>query len=277
MLSETLKRQNSYATPEGSSTFFSRLFPSVTHYTRQLLLVIRAGSLADRGGYNSEAWIKSSYDSVYSLERTGVKIFIEGIENFRDIQGPCVFIGNHMSSLETFALPCIIEPFKVMTFVTKGSLLKYPFFGSILASCNPIVVGRVSPRDDLSIVLKEGQKRLEQGVSVIVFPQSTRSFYFDLTAFNSIGIKLARRAGVPIVPLAVKTDAWGMGSFFKDIGPIVPSREVHFKFGPPIKVEGNGKREHELVCDFISKSLKVWGVETIPAIGPGQPVKALSE
>lgn len=277
MLLETIKRQNSYITPEGISTVFSRLFPSISHYTRQIKVVISASLLVDKGVYDPGEWVKSSQDSIRSIEKTGTTFYVEGLEHFKEIEEPCVFIGNHMSTLETFALPCMIEPFKSVTFVVKESLLKYPFFGKVLASCNPIVVGRVSPRDDLSIMFKEGQKRLEQGISIIVFPQSTRSFKFDLTAFNSIGIKLARRAGVAIVPVAVKTDVWGMGSFLKDFGSIVPSRDVHFKFGSPIKVEGNGKREHDLVCDFISKELKGWGVETISAIDSGKSIKVLSE
>ena len=274
---EKLTQLDNYATPPESSTLFSRLLPSFAHYTRQLLIVIKAGLLAGRGAYTSEEWIGSSRATVRSLEQTGTRFFVDGLEHIRALKEPAVFIGNHMSTLETFVLPCIVEPFRPVTFVTKASLLKYPFFGKVLASRQPIVVGRVNPRDDLTTMLREGEKRLAQGVSVIVFPQSTRSFCFDLTAFNSIGVKLARRTGAPIIPVAVKTDVWSMGRFLKDIGPIIPSRDVHFKFGPPIRVEGNGKAEHDQVCAFISASLKEWGVDTIPALGPGQTKPALSE
>lgn len=277
MLLESIKSQNSYMTPDGKSTFLSRLFPSVTHYARLLMVVINAGRMAGRGEYRAEDWIKSSQNSIRSLELTGTRFHIEGLEHFKSIEEPCVFIGNHMSTLETFALPSIIEPFKPVTFVTKDSLLKYPFFGKVLASRNPIVVGRVNPREDLTTMLKEGEKRLSGGVSIIVFPQSTRSMCFDLTAFNSIGVKLARRSGAPIIPVAVKSDVWSVGRFLKDIGPIIPSREVHFRFGPAIRVEGNGKQEHEQICDFISASLKEWGVETIHALPAGNIREALPE
>ena len=266
MLIESIKSLDSYVTPEGKASFLARRFPSAAHYLRLLAVVCKAGLLARKGKYTSEDWVRSSQETVHSLEQTGTRFFVEGLEFFKAIDEPCVFIGNHMSTLETFVLPCIVEPFKPVTFVTKDSLLKYPFFGKVLATRDPIVVGRVNPREDLTTMLREGEKRLAMGTSIIVFPQSTRSSCFDLTAFHSIGGKLARRCGAPIIPVAVKTDGWGMGRFFKDIGPIVPSRDVHFRFGPPIMVDGNGKREHELVCDFISNSLKEWGVETIRAI-----------
>ena len=96
--------------------------------------------------------------------------------------------------------------------MVKESLLKYPFFGPVLGSREPIVVGRSNPREDLVAVLEGGEARLKQGRSVIVFPQSTRSSVFDPAHFNTIGVKLAKRAGVPVIPVALKTDAWGNGN-----------------------------------------------------------------
>jgi len=48
-------------------------------------------------------------------------------------------------------------------------------------------------------------------ISVLIFPQTTRDLRFDPNKFNTLGIKLAKRAKVPVIPVAVKTDAWGMG------------------------------------------------------------------
>jgi 1-acyl-sn-glycerol-3-phosphate acyltransferase len=79
--------------------------------------------------------------------------------------------------------------------------------------------------------------------------------------FNSIGIKLAKRAGVAVVPLALKTDAWAPGKFLKDFGPIDPSRKVHFAFGEPVSVEGSGREQHETVVAFIQGKLEEWNKE----------------
>ena len=269
---ENIRELNSYTTPPYSSTFFSRLFPSLFHYARILGIVIEGGRLAGRGQYSAGAWVKSSQATVHSIEKAGTQVYVEGLEHFSKLSGPCVFIGNHMSTMETFALPCLIEPFKNVTFVVKGSLLKYPYFGKLLGSRNPIVMGRVNPRQDLATMLQEGAKRLAAGISIIVFPQSTRSFCFDLGAFNSIGIKLAKRCGVPVVPVAIKTDVWGVGRLLKDFGPLTPEKDVRIKFGPPIYIEGNGRAEHTQVCDFISKNLATWGIKTIAAIAPGQTI-----
>jgi 1-acyl-sn-glycerol-3-phosphate acyltransferase len=174
------------------------------------------------------------------------------------LASPCVFIANHMSVLETFILPGLIQPQRDVTFVVKASLIDYPLFRHVMRSRNPIVVGRANPRQDLRTVLEEGQKRLNSQVSIVIFPQTTRSIEFEPGDFNTLGIKLAKRARVPVVPIALKTDAWGLGGKLKDFGKIRPAKTVHICFGEPLRVKGSGKEEHRIVVDFITSKLKEW-------------------
>jgi len=57
------------------------------------------------------------------LERTGGRFHITGMENINKSAGPVLFISNHMSTLETMILPCIIAPHREVTFVVKDSLV----------------------------------------------------------------------------------------------------------------------------------------------------------
>ena len=107
----------------------------------------------------------------------------------------------------------------------------------------------------------EGKKRLADGISVTVFPQTTRGTEFDPKQFNSIGVKLALKAGVPVVPVAVKTDAWTNGKLIKDLGKINPAVSTHFAFGAPMTIEGKGREEQQQVIDFISGKIKTWQAE----------------
>ena len=163
-----------------------------------------------------------------------------------------------MSTLETFILPCMIQPWKPVTFVVKRSLLTYPFFGPLMRSRDPVVVDRVNPREDLESVLRGGEERLKKGLSIVVFPQSTRMEQFDPEKFNTIGVKLARRAKVPIIPIALRTNFWTNGSIIKDVGWIYPERTVHVRFGEPIRIVGIGKEEHNHIVEFIQSSLAEW-------------------
>ena len=166
-----------------------------------------------------------------------------------------------MSTLETFMLPGIIRPHRAVTFVMKKSLVTLPFFGAVMRSRDPIVVGRTNPREDLTAVLEGGVERLKKGISIIVFPQSTRTPDFDPQHFNTIGVKLARKAGVPVVPLALKTDAWGTGKKLKELGPIKSGLPVRYKFAAPMDIHGNGREEQAFICDFIGTQLASWRKE----------------
>lgn len=250
-----------YLTSGRAPSWIGRVNPSLGFYAPLLWIVVKSGIKAMQNAYDGEAWARSSEETVAALEAVGCRIEATGLGHFRSIEGPCVFIGNHMSTLETFVLPSMIQPWKEVTFVVKESLLKYPFFGPVLASRDPIVVGRSNPRADLVAVLEGGEARLAAGRSVIVFPQSTRTPVFDPAHFNTIGVKLAKRAGVPVVPVALKTDAWSNGSLIKDFGPVDVRKTIHFEFGEPMRIEGAGKAEHQRITDFIIERLGAWNGE----------------
>jgi 1-acyl-sn-glycerol-3-phosphate acyltransferase len=252
---------DSYVTAPRHRSLFIRSLPSLLFYANAVATVVRASRKAKRGNYDTLEWCKSSMETFRALERVGVIIEITGMNSFKEIDGPCVFIGNHMSTLETFVLPTIISPFKDATFVVKQSLVEYPVFKYVMRSRDPVTVGRSNPRDDLRAVLDGGAERLKAGRSVIIFPQTTRTPLFDPEQFNTIGIKLAKKAGVPVVPIALKTDAWGNGTYLKDYGRIDPSKKVHFAFGKSLMIKDRGTEEHQEVIDFIKGKLKGWGSE----------------
>jgi 1-acyl-sn-glycerol-3-phosphate acyltransferase len=237
----------------------ARFFPGLRFYTRFAWFVCEGSNRARRGNYTDADWSRNSFQVLRALEAVGVTFEITGVQHFSRLEGPCVFIGNHMSTLEAFVLPSIIQPLRRVAFVVKKSLVEYPVFGHLMRSRNPIVVGRTNPREDLKAVFEGGVERVQSGISIVVFPQKTRSPLFDPAAFNSIGIKLAKKAQVPVVPLALKTDAWANGALLKDFGRIDPARPVHFAFGEALRVQGTGAAEHERVVEFIRNNLVAWG------------------
>ena len=191
---------NWYLTSPRTPSFLSRISPNLGFYAPMVWIVFKAGCNAMRNQYDGEAWTQSSEGIAHALESVGCRIEATGLEHFRSLEGPCVFIGNHMSTLETFVLPSMIQPWKDVTFVVKESLLKYPFFGPV-------------------------------------------------------------RAGVPVIPVALKTDAWGNGNLLKDFGPVDVKKTIHFEFGAPMRIEGTGKAEHQQITEFIIDRLGVWGRE----------------
>ncbi|WP_353683621.1 lysophospholipid acyltransferase family protein [Thermodesulfovibrio sp. 3907-1M] len=225
-------------------------------HTNVIKKIVLSAIKANKGKYTYEELVIDGLKILEMMRDVGCRITIKGRENLKDLEPPCVFIANHMSTLETLVLPGVIGKEFRVTFVVKKSLLKYPFFGKILSALNPIPVTRKNPREDYKVVMTEGLKRLQEGISVIVFPQATREIIFDPTKFNTLGIKLAKKAHVPAVPIALRTDAWGIGKIFKDFGKIDPSKPICFFIGSPLYVEDKGLKQHIQVIQFIENSLK---------------------
>lgn len=247
-----------YHTPATRRSFVSSLFPTTFFYLRFFSIVAAAAFQASRNRYSTKDWEHSSYRVLQALERVGVSVEVNGLEHLAGSQGPCVIVGNHMSMMETVILPVIVLSVRNVTFVVKESLLNYPVFKHVMRSCDPIAVTRSNPRQDLKTVMEEGQERLSRGISIIVFPQTTRSEDFNPAQFSTIGVKLAVKAGVPVVPLALKTDAWTNGRRLKDFGKIQPQKKVHVAFAPPVAATGKGEEAQQAVLAFIQESLARW-------------------
>jgi len=212
-----------------------------------------------RGVFDMDGYANRSWKSLSVTEALGGQVEVEGLEYLANTPGPVVIVGNHMSSLETILLPGFILPFKDVAFVVKKSLRTHFAFGPIMRAVKHIAVGRDNPREDLKLVLNEGLEFLRQGTTVVIFPQATRSVEFDVEGFNTLGAKLAARAGVPVIPLALKTDFMANGKWIKDAGYIYPERPIHIAFGAPIKVDTSGREAHAEVVNFVITHLKSWG------------------
>jgi len=233
----------------GTSMYFGPKFLSQLNHSRKLAL---------NGKFDTHTWASTSMDIFRHIESCGGKFHIEGMENITKSESPVVFISNHMSMLESMVFPGIIASRREVTFVVKKSLTTHKLFGPTMRARNPIAVDRKDPIGDFKTVMFEGADRLSKGISVVTFPQSQRMVKFDETKFNTLGIKLAKKAKVPVIPVAIKTDFWTNGKIFKDISRLDRSKPIHIKFGEPIFIEGPGKKEHQQVIDFIKENLNNW-------------------
>jgi 1-acyl-sn-glycerol-3-phosphate acyltransferase len=225
--------------------------------------ILAAARLNRRGLFDTAGWARVVFATWREAERMGAVITVEGFDALRDVRGPVVYAANHMSMLETLILPVVLLAHSPLSIVLKQSLLSYPIFGSPLRRIQPITVTRRNAREDLRAVLQSGQLRLEAGRSVLLFPQATRRAVFDAEQFNSMGDKLARAAGVPLVPVALKTDFQGIGRVLKDFGAVDPARPIRFALGPALSdTLAKGERHRRCVA-FIEERLRAWGMPMV--------------
>ena len=99
----------------------------------------------------------------------GIRWEIQGAHHLPD--GPAILLSKHQSAWETIALQRI---FRRTSFVYKQELHWLPFFGWGLALMPFVAIDRNAGKAALAQVADRGQRRLEEGYSVIVFPEGTR-------------------------------------------------------------------------------------------------------
>ena len=254
---------DSYDTPEDmpQSKLFKMMFNSRWYfYAVNFGVFCRTGRLGQLGKLDKDAQIWMSSINLRLTERCGSRVHVRGREHLRALNGrPVVLMGNHMSLLETGVFHAVAREYVDFAFVVKDSLMRVPYFKDILSAIGNIPVERKDPREDLKTVLTEGKKLHESGKSLIVFPQSTRTATLDPDKFNSLGVKIAKSAGVPVVPFALKTDFLSQGrGIFRDLGPVHPGRDTWFEFGPAMEITGNGKEQLQQTVEFIQDRLDKW-------------------
>ena len=212
----------------------------------------------------TKLWGLCCFKTFQKAEKFGIKVTADGWENRKDYKGPVVYLANHMSTLETIMLPPILLTYGPFNVFVKASLSRLPALKRAAVHMGLIPLGRKSPREDLMQVFNEGVARIREGNSVLIFPQGSRERVFSRKIYSSIGAKLAEKAGVPVIPIAVKTDCSptrpdGKG-WLKDFGTVDPSKEIRLRCGPPIT--GSSKEMHQKVFDWIKAQLEEWGLPT---------------
>jgi 1-acyl-sn-glycerol-3-phosphate acyltransferase len=112
---------------------------------------------------------------------------------------PYVAVSNHESYADIFLISHF--PWE-MKWLSKEALFKIPVMGWLMRLAGDIPVKRGS-RESAVLALAECRKRLQNRVSVMIFPEGTRSPTDDLLPFKDGAFKLAIETGAPILPIAV--------------------------------------------------------------------------
>ena len=212
----------------------------------------------------TDKWAHYCFASLQKAEKYGTDVILDGWDNRKNHNGPVVYLANHMSTLETVMMPFVLLAYGPIGTVVKQSLSHLPFLTRAAAHMGLIPIGRKSPREDLMTIFNVCGERIKNGTSIIIYAQGTRQPVFSRKSWGSIGTKLAEKSGVPVVPIAVKTDIQptrpdGKG-WFKDFGPVDPSKTIRLSCGPVLT--GKSKEMQQASFEWIKSRLDEWGMPT---------------
>ncbi len=112
---------------------------------------------------------------------------------------PYVAVSNHESYADIFLISHF--PWE-MKWLSKDTIFKIPFMGWMMRMANDIPIKR-GKRESVVSAIAGCRDRLAKNVSVMIFPEGTRSPTGDMLPFKDGAFRLAIESGVPILPIAV--------------------------------------------------------------------------
>jgi 1-acyl-sn-glycerol-3-phosphate acyltransferase len=172
------------------------LIPAIAIYTVVLGVLSIGSSFVDRRGYFAHGCARLW--SWLILATTGVEVEVRGLDRLE--RGKTyVFVSNHQS---IYDIPVLFWwlPFQ-LRIIAKESLGNFPMLGPHLKRTGHMLVDRSKP--DKAGIFGWASRLTANGLSLIVFPEGTRSRDGMMSKFKGGSIMLAMQAGLPLVPISV--------------------------------------------------------------------------
>jgi 1-acyl-sn-glycerol-3-phosphate acyltransferase len=193
------------------------------------------------GHYFAQLWGKAA------LLANRVKVRVEGIEHLRG-KGPYLFMSNHQGFYDIFALLGHL-PYQ-FKWLAKKELFSVPFFGWTMAAVGYISIDRGGTRDTVE-AMNEAAQKIRDGMSVVIFPEGSRSPDGSIQPFKKGGFTLAIKSKVPIVPIAISGSRDIMP---KDSLTAAPG-EIRMFVGHPIEVQHYSLKDREPLMKKVRETI----------------------
>jgi 1-acyl-sn-glycerol-3-phosphate acyltransferase len=176
-----------------------------------------------------------------------VKVRVEGIEHLKG-EGPYIFMSNHQGTYDIFALLGHL-PFQ-FRWLAKKELFSIPFFGWVIAAAGYISIDREGTRKTVE-AMNEAARKIREGVSVVIFPEGSRSPDGSIQPFKKGGFTLAIKSKVPIIPISIT------GS--REIMPkgklTVSSGEIRIRIDHPIETQNYSLKDRKSLMEKVNKTI----------------------
>ncbi|RGZ00206.1 lysophospholipid acyltransferase family protein [Clostridium sp. AM58-1XD] len=168
----------------------------------------------------------------YLLALTGVTVTVKGAENI-PTKTAVLFVGNHRSYFDIL-VGYVTVP-SLTGFVAKKEMLRYPLLKDWMRNVNCLFLDRVNMKEGLKTILT-GIEKVKHGISIWIFPEGTRNRNKDvleMLPFKEGSLKIAEKAGCPVVPVAIT----GTAEIFESHIPFMKPSHVIIEFGTPFYVK----------------------------------------
>ncbi|MBC62096.1 MAG: hypothetical protein CMP11_06525 [Zetaproteobacteria bacterium] len=187
-------------------------------------------------------WGKSLFKAI-----PGWKIKFKGLENLAKAPKPSIYIANHESATDILAIYLLDFQFR---WLAKKEIFAFPLIGKAMKMSGYIPIKREDKKSRQDAI-KKCELSLENKVSVLFFPEGTRSSLGYPKKFKLGAFKLSKEKNYPIVPIALK----GAGGLLKKSSLSPSKATVKISVLPAIyphnysSLETYTQAAHDMICD----------------------------
>lgn len=147
----------------------------------------------------------------------GIEVIVLGRENLPQA-GAALIASQHQSALDTVLWLQLVPR---AAYVFKAELARIPLFGPMLERGGQIPVGRTAGAGSLRETLRAVDRAVADGRQIVMFPEGTRVAYGERAALQPGIALIARRAQLPVIPVATNSGlVWPRRAFLKQPGRV---------------------------------------------------------
>ena len=172
-----------------------------------------------------------------------VHVGVRGLANIKPDKS-YVYMANHQSN---FDIPVLLGYLPVQfRWLAKAELFKIPVFGRAMLGAGYVEIDRFNRKSAFESIEKAAQ-RMKDGVSVMIFPEGTRSKDGSVQPFKKGGFVMAIKSGVPIIPVILRGTWPIMAKSSLRINP----GDVEMEIGEPIDTSGYSMETKEELMEKV--------------------------
>lgn len=159
------------------------------------------------------------------MAASGSKVKVYGAETIPP--GPVVFMGNHMGIFDIMLILGFLD--RPLAFISKKELAKAPVVSNLMVHVGCLFLDRQDVRQAAK-VFRQAVAKVKGGLSMVIFPEGTRSHTAEVADFKSGSMKLATKSNVPIVPIRIQ----GTDKAFENNGRRIGPAQISLQIMPAI-------------------------------------------